>query len=94
MMDEETLGKVRQAFYRVQRDGELRGWRLDDEVVSPFRQESGSAKLTVSLLRGTSERRSVVIDPAAVREREDRVTIAGLAEEISRALREQRVLAD
>jgi hypothetical protein len=94
MVDEETLGKVREAFYRVQRDGDLRGWGLDDKVISPFLQESGSAKLTVSLLRGATERTSVVIDPAAVRQREGEVTVSALAEEISRALREQGILAD
>lgn len=94
MFDAETLARVRQAFRHVQRDRDLRGWGLDDKLLSPFLQESGSARLTVSLLRGASERTSVVIDPAAVREREGEVTVSGLAGEFVRALREQGILAD
>jgi hypothetical protein len=84
MVSEETLLKVREAFDRLRRGGDLEGWELDDKIVSPFLQESGSVKLTVCLLRGESERASIVIDPAA----------SALGEEIRRALDEKALLSD
>ena len=39
---------VREAFDRLRRDGVLEGWELDDKIVSPFSQDSGSIKLTVT----------------------------------------------
>ena len=85
MVTEETLLKVREAFDNLRRGGDLKGWELDDKIVSPFLQESGSVKLTICLLRGASERASIVIDPAA--------TASALGEEIRRALDEKAFLS-
>lgn len=93
MVSEETLHKVREAFDRLRRDGVLKGWELDDKIVSPFSQESGSIKLTVCLLRGESERASILLDPVGVAEREREVTVSGLSEEIRRALDEKALLS-
>jgi hypothetical protein len=86
MSSEETLLKVREAFDRLRRDGELQGWELDDKIISPFFQESDSVKLSICLLRGESERTSIVIDPAVSAAGEGGVTVSGLSEEIRRAL--------
>jgi hypothetical protein len=93
LVSEETLHKVREAFDRLRRDGVLKGWELDDKIVSPFSQESGSIKLTVCLLRGESERASILLDPVGVAEREREVTVSGLSEEIRRALDEKALLS-
>jgi hypothetical protein len=87
MFTEETLGMVREAFGRLRQEGGLGGWGLDDAVLSPFLQESGSDSLTVSLLRGDSERASIDISYAAAR-RGGEMTVDSLAFEIRRELRE------
>lgn len=93
LVSEETLHKVRAAFDRLRRDGVLEGWELDGKIVSPFSQDSGSIKLTVCLLRGESERASILIDPVDVAEREGEVTVSGLGEEIRRALVDKDLLS-
>ena len=94
MVSEETLHKVRAAFDLLRRDGTLEGWELDDKILSPFSQESGSVKLTVCLLRGESERASILIDIVGVAQREGEVTVSGLGEEIRRALDGKTLLSD
>jgi hypothetical protein len=95
MADEETLHAVREAFDLVRRDeGGLGGWGLDDGFLSPFTQSPDSPALTINLLRGESERKSIDIDPAAVARCEGGATVANLADEIRRALRVRGILAD
>jgi hypothetical protein len=94
MADEETLQKVREAFDLVGREGGLGGWGLDDKFVSPFSQEPHATALTISLVRGESERTSIIIDPVAVAQREDDVTVSRLADEIRRALGGRGILSD
>ena len=94
MVSEEAIQKVKEAFRRVQRESDLQGLDLDDQIMSPFFQESGTTKLTVCLLRGESERTSIVVDPVAVARREGALTISGLAEEVRRVLYEQGILAE
>jgi hypothetical protein len=62
MMSEGTLANARVAFHRVQRENDLEGWGLDDKVLSPFLLESNFDRLTVSLVRGESERTSISLD--------------------------------
>jgi hypothetical protein len=62
MVSEETLRKVREAFYNVRRGLGLSRWDLDDKVVSPFLHESNSDRLTVSIVRDDSERTSISLD--------------------------------
>jgi hypothetical protein len=85
---------VREAFDRVRREGDLGGWGLDDKFVSPFSQEPHAATLTISLLRGDSERIGIVTDPVRAGQSEGGVTVSGLADEIRCALREKDKLAD
>jgi hypothetical protein len=94
MADDETLQKVREAFDLVRREGGLGAWGLDDKFVSPFSQEPHATALTISLLRGDSERTAIVIDPVAAAGRDGDLTVSGLAGEITRALREKEMLAD
>ena len=58
MITEETLRKVGEAFRRVQRDSDLRGWGLDDKLISPFTQEPDSTGLVIGLLRGSQSGRA------------------------------------
>ena len=92
MTPEETLRMVREAFRQVGRDGDLKGWGLDERIGSPFCQEPHATELTVSLRRGDAEQAAVRIDPALVARREGALTASGLAEEISRALRARGIL--
>jgi hypothetical protein len=94
MADDETLQKVREAFDLMRREGRLGGWGLDDKFVSPFSQEVHATVLTISLLRGESERTGIDIDPVAVAQREGDVTVTGLADEIRRVLGERGIVSD
>jgi len=94
MADDETLQKVREAFALVRREGDLGGWGLDDKFVGPFSQEPHDTALTISLVRGESERTSFDIDPVATAQREGDVTVSGLADEIRRALHGRGILPD
>lgn len=94
MIPEETLRKVIEAFQQVECDSDLKGWSLDDKVISPFSQEPDSTRLVIGLLRGQSEHASVVIDPAGVAQLQGGLTVSGLAAEIRRALHGQGILTD
>jgi len=94
MAGEETLQKVREAFDLVGREGGLGGWGLDDKFMSPFSQEPDTTALTISLLRGDSERTSIVIDPVGAAQSEEGSTVSGLADEIRRALGERDIMCD
>jgi hypothetical protein len=94
MADDETLQKVREAFDLGRREGGLGGWGLDDKFVSPFSQELHATALTVSPVRGESERTGIDIDPVSVAQREGGVTVSGLADEIRRALHGRGIFPD
>jgi len=93
MVSEETLEKARAAFSHVQREHDLKGWGLDDMLGSPFSHESNSGELTVSLLRGESERTSIALHLKGLLGQEGAVTVMGLEEEIETALHKKGVLA-
>ncbi len=93
MVTEETLNKVREAFYNVRRAEGLRRWDLDDKVVSPFLHESNSDRLTVSIARDGGERTSIQLDLSSLIRQESAVTLTGLEEEIETALHEKNVIA-
>ncbi|MFL6334232.1 MAG: hypothetical protein ACJ754_13040 [Pyrinomonadaceae bacterium] len=88
------MQKVREAFDLVRGEGGLGGWGLDDKLVSPFSQDPDSTALTISLLRGDSERDSIVVHPVRVSQVDGGATVLGLADEIRRALRERGILPD
>jgi hypothetical protein len=88
----ETLAGVREAFALVQRESDLHGWGLDDQIISPFSQESGSTQLIVSLLRGTSERTSIAIDLAGLTQPEGDVNVSVIATAVRSALRTRGLL--
>lgn len=92
MISEETLEKVREAFDRVRREDDVQGWGLDDQFISPFLQESGSDRLTVSLLKDDSGRTSLEINVNSPHAPEDAAYVSSLAAEIRRALREKHIL--
>ena len=93
MVSEETLEKARKAFLNVRREHDLKSWELDDSLGSPFLHESNSNKLTVSLLRGDSERTSIALDLKALIGQEGAVTVMGLEAEVETALHEKGILA-
>lgn len=93
MVTEETLEKVREAFYNVRRALGLKRWDLDDKVVSPFLHESNSDRLTVSIVRDDGERTSIGLDLRSLIRQEGTVSLIGLEEEIEMALREKNVTA-
>jgi hypothetical protein len=93
MVSEETLVKACEAFLNVRRDRDLKGWELDDSLGSPFSHESNSGELTLSLLRGDSERISIALDLKGLLSQEGAITVMGLEEEIETALHEKGILA-
>jgi hypothetical protein len=93
MVTEETLEKVREAFYNVRRALGLKRWNLDDKVVSPFLHESNSDRLTVSIARDDDERTSISLDLRSLIQQEGAVTLTGLEEEIEMALHEKDITA-
>jgi hypothetical protein len=93
MISQETLERVRKAFDRVRREGDLRGWSLEDKFVSLFLQESGSDELTVSLLRGDAGRTSIELDLSGTPAPDDAAYVSELAAEIMRALREKNIFS-
>jgi hypothetical protein len=93
MVSEETLGKAREAFFHVQREHDLKGQSLDDSLGSPFLHESDSGELTVSLLRGESERTSIALDLKTLLSQEGAIIVMGLEEEIEMALHDRGILA-
>jgi len=93
MVTEETLEKVREAFYNVRREHGLSRWNLDDKLVSPFLHESNSDRLTVSLVRDDTERTSISLDLRSLVQQEGAVTLMGLEEEIEMALHEKKIVA-
>ena len=92
MVTEETLERVREAFYNVQRELGLSRWDLDDKVVSPFLHESNSDRLTVSLVRDDGERTSIQLDLRSLIRQEGAVTVMGLEEEIEMAFHEKKII--
>lgn len=92
MITKESLERLREAFRRVQRKCDLKGWDLDDTLGSPFLQESGSDRLTVSLLRGDAERTSVSLDIKSLLLRGGEISAESLVGEIEAALREKGIL--
>jgi len=92
MVTEETLERVREAFYNVRRELGLSRWDLDDKVVSPFLHESNSDRLTVSLVRDDGERTSIQLDLRSLIRQESAVTVMGLEEEIEIALHEKKII--
>jgi hypothetical protein len=93
MVTEETLEKVREAFYNVRRALGLKRWDLDDKVVSPFLHESNSDRLTVSIVRDDGERTRISLDLRSLIRQEGAVTLTGLEEEIEMALHEKDITA-
>jgi hypothetical protein len=93
MVSEETLVMAREAFLNVRREHDLKGWGLDDSLGSPFSHESNSGELTVSLLRGESERTSIALDLKTLLGQEGAITVMGLEEEIEIALHNRGILA-
>lgn len=93
MVTEETLEKVREAFFNVRRVLGLKRWDLDDKVVSPFLHESNSDRLTVSIVRDDGERTSIQLDLRSLIRQEGAVPLTGLEEEIETALHEKNVIA-
>ena len=92
MVSEETLGKVSEAFYNVRRAQGLSDWDLDDKVAPPFLHESNSNRLTVSLVRGDTERTSISLHIRNLVMRAGGVTVEGLEVEIEAALRDKGIL--
>lgn len=93
MVTEETLERVREAFYSARRELKLERWDLDDKVVSPFLHESNSDRLTVSIVRDDGERTSIQLDLRSLIRQEGAVTLLGLEEEIEMALHEKNLTA-
>ncbi len=93
MITEETLERVREAFYNVRHELGLSRWDLDDKVVSPFLHESNSDRLTVSIVRDDGERTSIQLDLTSLIRQEGAVTLMGLEEEIEMALHEKNIIA-
>ena len=92
MVSEETLGKVSEAFHNVRRTQGLSDWDLDDNVAPPFLHESNSDRLTVSLIRGDTERTSISLYIRNLVRRAGGVTVEGLEGEIEAALRDKGIL--
>ena len=92
MVTEETLEKVREAFYNVRRALGLKRWDLYDKVLSPFLRESDSEKLTVSIVRDDGECTSIGLDLGSLIRQEGTVTVMGLEEEIEMAFHEKKII--
>jgi hypothetical protein len=93
MVTEETLEKLREAFYNVRRVLGLKRWDLDDKVVSPFLHESNPDQLTVSIVREDNERTSISLDLRSLIRQEGAVTLMGLEEESEMALHKKNLTA-
>jgi hypothetical protein len=92
MVAEETLDKVSEAFYNVRRAKGLSDWDLDDKVAPPFLHESNSNRLTVSLVRGDTERTSISLYIMNLVRQDGGVTVERLEGEIEAALRDKGIL--
>ena len=92
IVSEETLGKVSEAFHNVRRARGLSDWDLDDKVAPPFLHESNSNRLTVSLVRGDTERTSIGLYVRNLMRGDGGVTVKGLEGEIEAALRDKGIL--
>ncbi|MDQ3745845.1 MAG: hypothetical protein M3444_15825 [Acidobacteriota bacterium] len=66
---------------------------MDETLGSPFLHESNSGELTVSLLRGDSERTSIALDLKGLLSQEGAITVIGLEEEVETGLHEKGILA-
>ncbi|MCA1618635.1 MAG: hypothetical protein LC795_04855 [Acidobacteria bacterium] len=83
---------VREAFYNVRRARGLCAWDLDDKAAPPFLHESNSDRLTVSLVRGDTERTSFSLHIRSLVRPDGGVTAERLEGEIEAALREKGFL--
>jgi hypothetical protein len=83
MVSEETLTMIHGAFGRLSQ--RMNGWRLDDGW---YYQDQTTDDLTVHLIRGHSERRSIIVAPGMVLVREGEITGEGLEREILNRLTE------
>lgn len=79
MVSAETLAMIHDAFVRLSQRMNLNGWRLDDGW---YYQDPFTDDLTVHLIRGQSERRSIIVAPRVLLERGDEITGEGIEREI------------
>jgi hypothetical protein len=90
MVGLETLEMIREAFDRLSDEMNLNGWGRDN--MGWYYQDNTTDDLTVHLLRGQSERASIIVHPGTVLFRDGAITVEGLMREIRSKLSEKGLI--